>query len=48
VLTPLWSWAAHGERPTGWALAGGAVILGATLVRTLADRAARTPPPAPA
>ena len=22
VLTPLWAWLAHGERPTGWALAG--------------------------
>jgi drug/metabolite transporter (DMT)-like permease len=35
VLAPLWAWAAHGERPTGWALVGGAVILGATLGRTL-------------
>ena len=47
VLTPLWSWAAHGERASGWALAGGAVILGATVARTLADRASRTAPPAP-
>ena len=48
VLTPLWSWAAHAERPSGWAIAGGAVILGATAARTLADRSARTAPPAPA
>jgi DME family drug/metabolite transporter len=48
VLTPLWSWAAHDERPSGWALAGGAVILGATAVRTLVDRSARNAPPAPA
>jgi drug/metabolite transporter (DMT)-like permease len=48
VLTPLWSWAAHGEEPTAWALAGGAVILGATVVRTLADRAATAAPPPPA
>jgi drug/metabolite transporter (DMT)-like permease len=37
VLTPLWAWLAHGERPTGWALAGGGVILGATVLRTLGE-----------
>jgi drug/metabolite transporter, DME family len=52
VLAPLWAWAAHGERPTGWALAGGAVILGATLLRTLRSTAPRPEsvgevPPAP-
>lgn len=35
VLTPLWAWGVHGERPSAWALAGGAVILAATAVRTL-------------
>lgn len=34
VFNPLWSWIVHGEEPTRWALAGGAVILGATLVKT--------------
>jgi drug/metabolite transporter (DMT)-like permease len=43
VLTPLWAWAVHGERPSAWALLGGAVILGATLWRTVAHG---TPAPA--
>jgi drug/metabolite transporter (DMT)-like permease len=34
ALSPLWAWLAQGERPGGWALAGGAVILGATLANT--------------
>lgn len=32
VLSPLWAWLLHGERPGPWVLAGGAVILGATAV----------------
>ena len=36
VLNPVWAWAAHGEQPSSWALAGGTVILLATAVRTLA------------
>ena len=36
VLNPVWAWAAQGERPDGWAISGGTVILAATLVRTLA------------
>lgn len=32
VLNPLWSWLVLGERPGGFALGGGALILGATLV----------------
>jgi drug/metabolite transporter (DMT)-like permease len=35
VLNPLWAWMVHGERPTAWALAGGAVILAASVARTL-------------
>jgi drug/metabolite transporter (DMT)-like permease len=35
VLTPLWAWAVHGERPGAWALAGGAVILAAMVWRTI-------------
>ncbi len=34
VLNPVWAWLAHGERPARLALAGGAVILGATLIST--------------
>ena len=37
VLTPLWAWAVHGERPGSWALAGGAVILAAMVWRTIHD-----------
>ena len=35
VLNPVWSWLVHGERPGPWALAGGALILGATATRSL-------------
>jgi drug/metabolite transporter (DMT)-like permease len=34
ALNPLWAWLVHGERPGAWSLAGGALILGATLART--------------
>lgn len=32
VLNPVWTWIVHGERPGAWPIAGGAVILSATLV----------------
>lgn len=35
VLNPVWAWLVHGEQPSGWAVAGGAVILGATLGKAL-------------
>lgn len=35
ALNPLWTWLAHGERPTPVALAGGALIVSATAVRLL-------------
>ncbi len=34
AMSPVWTWLAHGERPTTWALAGGAVIVSATLLNT--------------
>ncbi len=34
VLNPIFSWLVHGEVPGRWALAGGAVVLGATIVRS--------------
>jgi len=34
ALNPLWAWLVHGERPGAWALAGGALILLATLANT--------------
>jgi drug/metabolite transporter (DMT)-like permease len=34
VLNPVWAWIFHGERPGPWSLAGGSVILVATVVKT--------------
>ena len=36
VLNPIWTFLFAGERPGPWAIAGGAVVLGATAWRTLA------------
>ncbi|HEV2845150.1 MAG TPA: EamA family transporter, partial [Thermoanaerobaculia bacterium] len=37
VLNPVWAWLVHGERPGTWSIAGGAVILLATLVKGWID-----------
>jgi drug/metabolite transporter (DMT)-like permease len=37
ALNPVWAWVFQGERPGAWALAGGAMILGATTVKSLVD-----------
>lgn len=37
VLNPIWAWLVHGETPGAATLAGGAVILGATVGRTILD-----------
>ena len=42
TMNPVWSWLVHGERPTAWALAGGAVILCATVVNTWWGRRGNT------
>jgi drug/metabolite transporter (DMT)-like permease len=34
ALNPVWAWIVHGERPSTWGFAGGALILGATAVKT--------------
>jgi drug/metabolite transporter (DMT)-like permease len=34
VLSPIWAWLYHGEAPGLWAIVGGALILGATALRT--------------
>ena len=34
AMNPVWVWLIHGERPGAWPLAGGALILAATLVNT--------------
>lgn len=41
VLNPIWAWLVHGEMPGIATLLGGAIILGATALRALAD--ARVP-----
>ena len=43
VLNPVWAWLVHGERPGPATLVGGALILGATVVRSVVD--ARVPTP---
>ena len=37
ALNPVWAWVFQGERPGAWALAGGAMILGATTVKAVVD-----------
>ena len=54
ALNPVWAWLVHGETPSAVALAGGALILGATAVKVLLDwrrapaaAALQAPPAAP-
>ncbi|HEX2206945.1 MAG TPA: EamA family transporter [Longimicrobium sp.] len=37
ALNPVWAWLMHGETPGPWSIAGGILILGATILRTAAD-----------
>lgn len=37
ALNPIWAWLVHGEVPGVWALAGGGLILGATVLKTWLD-----------
>lgn len=37
ALNPVWAWLLHDERPSRWAFAGGALILGATLLKVWWD-----------
>jgi DME family drug/metabolite transporter len=46
ALNPLWAWLVHDERPGGWALLGGGVILGATVAKTWWDAMALPGPEA--
>ena len=41
VLNPIWAWMAHGERPGAWSIAGGILILVATLARSVWDATSR-------
>ena len=44
VLNPMFAWLAHGERPGGWPLVGGGLILAATALRSwLHSRSAAAP-----
>jgi drug/metabolite transporter (DMT)-like permease len=43
ILNPVWVMLFLGERPTAWALAGGAVVLGAVTLRAIAAVRARAP-----
>jgi drug/metabolite transporter (DMT)-like permease len=44
VLSPVWAWLVHGEDPGGWALAGGAIILGATALAAVSGGGAAPDP----
>jgi drug/metabolite transporter (DMT)-like permease len=46
VLNPVWAWLVHGEVPGPATLVGGGVILGATVVRAVADARFPARPPA--
>jgi len=43
ALNPLWSWLVHGERPGPWSLAGGGMILGATVLKSVLDNRPELP-----
>ncbi|HXU29430.1 MAG TPA: DMT family transporter [Thermoanaerobaculia bacterium] len=47
VLNPIWAWLVHHERPTALSLAGGAVILAATLMKTWIESTESARPPIP-
>lgn len=44
AVNPLWAWLLHGESPGAWALAGGALILGATAARSWIEGRRLSPP----
>ncbi len=44
VLNPLWTWAIRGEAPGGWTVTGGAVIIGATAIKSVIDAHRRERP----
>ena len=37
ALNPVWAWLIHGEVPGLWAVSGGALILGATVLKSWID-----------
>jgi drug/metabolite transporter (DMT)-like permease len=42
VLNPVWTWLIQHERPGGWALAGGGMILLSTAARLVYDARSRS------
>jgi len=44
ALNPVWAWLVHGEAPGAWAVLGGVLIVGATVVKTWWDGRAQAPP----
>jgi drug/metabolite transporter (DMT)-like permease len=46
ALNPVWTWMLHGERPSRWAIAGGGLILGATLFNVYLKARQRAEAPA--
>ena len=44
VLNPVWTWWLHGERPSGLAIVGGAILIGAILAQALVNRRASRSP----
>lgn len=44
ALNPLWAWMIHGETPGAWAVAGGTLILAATVFKTWRDARPRLVP----
>ena len=43
ALNPLWTWLVHGEAPGHWSLAGGGMILGATVLKSVLDNRPELP-----
>jgi drug/metabolite transporter (DMT)-like permease len=43
ALNPLWSWFVHGEAPGPWSLAGGGMIIGATVLKSVLDNRPELP-----
>lgn len=44
ALSPVWAWLLHGETPGPWSIAGGILILGATILSTVANTRAEPKP----
>ena len=43
VLNPIWVFLFIGERPSGWAILGGAIIIASVVVHMLVSARAKTP-----